>query len=510
MTNHRLEAWFGAFAALTILTLTMLGSSAQASTVAYWRFEDGVADQPVQHSGEIGVWSADVQDVSGNGNHLSAWMSGEYAGYAYRSDVSTGTIAATGQANTLSVQNTGDVPGMFTGATGIQTIAPAQFTVEASFNLENGGYRTFIGRDSYGAATTNAELAAVYFQLLPGNSLAFKYADQAGYWHDATSAPDLIQTWDFGTQTPADGRWYHAAAVSDGSTLSVYLADATEGSGYQLVAQADLTASGSTNTAMTAGMGDGGDWDAGNWSVGRGLYNGGHGDRAYGLIDEVRISDNAVAIADLLHFNGVQNLSIEVNTTTGNVTVRNDSIGPITLDYYEITSDAGALSTTGWNSLDDQNYDAGPPADFDGSGTVDGNDLAQWKGDFGLNANSDADNDGDSDLADLMIWQQQVGQSVGPGDGWVEAGGSSSEILSELLLDEVGSTIQPGETLSLGAAYNTAIGGEDLHFSYGRPGSGLFIGGVEYVTSVSSSVAVPEPTSVVLLALALLGWSRRR
>ena len=49
------------------------------------------------------------------------------------------------------------------------------------------------------------------------------------------------------------------------------------------------------------------------------------------------------------------------------------------------------------------------PADFDDDGDVDGDDLAQWRGDFGVNALSDADNDGDSDGADFLAWQRQLG-----------------------------------------------------------------------------------------------------
>lgn len=48
-------------------------------------------------------------------------------------------------------------------------------------------------------------------------------------------------------------------------------------------------------------------------------------------------------------------------------------------------------------------------ADFDNDGDVDGDDLAQWQGDFGANDLSDADDDGDSDGADLLAWQQQLG-----------------------------------------------------------------------------------------------------
>jgi hypothetical protein len=49
-------------------------------------------------------------------------------------------------------------------------------------------------------------------------------------------------------------------------------------------------------------------------------------------------------------------------------------------------------------------------ADFDGD--VDGDDLAQWQGDFGASALSDADNDGDSDGADFLAWQRQLGATA--------------------------------------------------------------------------------------------------
>ena len=55
-------------------------------------------------------------------------------------------------------------------------------------------------------------------------------------------------------------------------------------------------------------------------------------------------------------------------------------------------------------------------ADFDRDGDVDGDDQAQWQGDFGINgdsdADSDADGDGDSDGADLLAWQRNFGTGV--------------------------------------------------------------------------------------------------
>ncbi|HEX6961299.1 MAG TPA: PEP-CTERM sorting domain-containing protein, partial [Lacipirellula sp.] len=52
------------------------------------------------------------------------------------------------------------------------------------------------------------------------------------------------------------------------------------------------------------------------------------------------------------------------------------------------------------------------PGDFDGDGDVDGDDLAQWRGDFGASALSDADGDGDSDGADFLAWQRQLGSGA--------------------------------------------------------------------------------------------------
>jgi hypothetical protein len=269
------------------------------ATVADWRFEEGPNNGLLYHTVGDGVYQQAVADSSGNGYGLSAWTAGSWGSSVYRNNtLPVTTIPQTGQANNFSVKNSGGYPGMFTDPTAaIRTITPAQFTIEAAFKPENGGYRTIVGRDSRGAGTqagADPNAAALYLQIQPNNNVAITYQDVSGYQYTASSAAGLIHGFDYPTDNDGNlGTWYALAGVSDGTTLSLYLDDLSGLLGYQLVAQTALN-QGSPNTAMTAGLGSGGDWMAGDWSVGRGLYAGGHGDRAYGYIDEVRISDAAL------------------------------------------------------------------------------------------------------------------------------------------------------------------------------------------------------------------------
>ena len=280
---------------LLILLLCVCAVSVNASTVAYWRFEEGYSGDNVPKTEGGSTWEPSTADSSGNGYHLSVWDEGG-AGYVYSSEVGLSLVPQTGESNRYSVKNAGGWPAMWTetGA-GIQTISPSEFTIEASFKLENGGYRTIVGRDSRGTATVNGDLAAMYFQAMPNNALAIKFCDVEGFWHEAISSDNAFTSFDYGTDPEGNlAPWYSMAATSDGSTLSLYLME-IGASDWDLIAQTDMTLSDSTNTALTAGSGDGGDWDAGNWSVGRGLYAGGHGDRAWGYLDEIRISDAALS-----------------------------------------------------------------------------------------------------------------------------------------------------------------------------------------------------------------------
>jgi hypothetical protein len=170
-----------------------------------------------------------------------------------------------------------------------------------------------------------------------------------------------------------------------------------------------------------------------------------------GLINEFRIYNNAITQSevtqgaafgpDVVNPGGL--VQLEVNKSTGAITLKNTATAPLTIDQYNISSAGGALNFANWNSLDDQNYDAidGPDA-----GTVAGNT---------------------------------------PGEGWDQAGGSSNNQLVEQFLGSGGSTIAAGEAISLGNAFNPAIFGAgndgDLQFSFAINSGALINSLVTYV-----------------------------
>ena len=123
--------WLSLICTGLFVIFIFIGIQADASTVAYWRFEEGPLNANVARGGQAdGAWYPGALDSSGNGYALSAWSNGGYAGEAYRSQVPTDQVPLTGAVNNFSLQSTGDVPGMWTetGA-GIQTWKPTAWTM---------------------------------------------------------------------------------------------------------------------------------------------------------------------------------------------------------------------------------------------------------------------------------------------------------------------------------------------------------------------------------------------
>lgn len=285
-------------AAAAIASILSAASVSFADTLAYWNFENGTVDAQVPHAGADGIFDGSTPDASGHGNALSVWNAGG-AGFKYTADVPvTGVI--NGTPNHLSIKNTGGGPAAFTvdrnnnpANLPLNTTAFPQWTVEASYKPESGGWRTIVGRDARGVTTANGDLSALYLQATADQRFAIKFADVAGNWWEALTEPNFVQGFNFGTDPNGlTGHWYNLVGVSDGASLKLYVDNV-------LMATTALT---SANSALAVGVDPnaGDDWTSGGWSVGRGLYGGGHGDRSYGFIDEVRISDAALSPSQFL------------------------------------------------------------------------------------------------------------------------------------------------------------------------------------------------------------------
>jgi hypothetical protein len=165
-----------------------------------------------------------------------------------------------------------------------------------------------------------------------------------------------------------------------------------------------------------------------------------------GSFNEFRIYDTALT-ADQVAANTAAGpdvvpvfevISLEVDTVSGNVRITSNVETPVNLDYYTITSEAGALDPAGWNSLADQNRDA-----------------------------------------------------IGPGQGesWDEADQSDEFALAELFLLGA-SDVSSSSPLNLGHAFDVSEFGPgtngDLQFRYAKQGTATLASGiVNYVT--------PEP-----------------
>ena len=292
--------------AAVALCLAVPAAATQANTLAYWRFEGAGGETPVAGTTQVedtngrnlGVTFPNapglpVVDVSGNGNTLWAWEHA-WAGHAYQSTVPAAVVPKTGAPNNFSVQNTGDFPALFTWSlksspsADVETVKPLAWTIEASIMSTNiNSNRTFVGRDgNRDTGATDGNRAPLYFKTLNG-VLQILFTDEAGNTYDLSDPTGAIVT----------NQWYNVAAVSDGTTLSLYK-DA--GAGYQLVNSMALVAGDTRLNYDDNGSTTAGDTQWG-WTVGRGRYGGSdlqgdaHVDRWFGAIDEVRISDVALA-----------------------------------------------------------------------------------------------------------------------------------------------------------------------------------------------------------------------
>ena len=243
--------------------------------------------------------------------------------------------------------------------------------------------------------------------------------------------------------------------ASEGGTYNVMFAVGTSGTVPLVVGNTALATHGAMDGVGFATTGDGGITNdyrvypavrhVGAGGHGRSLRGGFDGEHERVLYDSVSRGELAPAVQQSISTNeyGGDAANMQAGSTQAGafgfawhkvVITKLDNIVTWEVDEEPIaTFDASALALGGNNigiGLSDVNtttarhpslvftvFDnlvvtdnsSGQPGDFTGNGIVDAMDLQQWQGDFGLNDESDADGDDDSDGADFLIWQQNLG-----------------------------------------------------------------------------------------------------
>ena len=262
---------------------------AHAQTIAYYRFEEGAPGARVPVTPDaVAPGGSPVLDASGNGNNMKTFA--EFSAPTYSSNVPAPVIPQTGALNQRSllftpnqdVYSQNAVGGGPNGGT-LNDHAFPSFTIEASVNFNSlTGFQTFVGRDRPGQT-----LGFFYLRKWGGNDPNLNSLN-------ATVVADNGTTFDlFSTGTGANDTfstvstnvWYNVVAQSNGSMFSLFVQNNATGA-YELQASTPITTA-LSNTGAT------------NVTIGRGWFNG-PTDFVNGYVDEVRISDRALAPSQFL------------------------------------------------------------------------------------------------------------------------------------------------------------------------------------------------------------------
>ena len=245
--------------ALALFVWFTMFSTADAAVVAYWRFENGTADTPASGTGTI-------LDSSGNGLNGTP-----VNGPVYRTNVPVNPIPQTGQPNLLSMDFNGINQRVFIPDNPLFQLTHS-LTIEAYVYVRStpppGGLPAqilFRGDDRIGLDP--------YFLGLTGDNVAFSVQDATNQ-SAAAIAP-----------LPGLNRWIHVAGTLDDATGAM-----------RLYLNGNLAASLTTSVRPMATL-----EPADNPGLGIGnVQSGTYFEYFNGLIDEVRLSNQALAPAQFL------------------------------------------------------------------------------------------------------------------------------------------------------------------------------------------------------------------
>lgn len=275
----RRGGWLGLFPVMASL------APASAETLAYWRFEEGTSGQAMSVDSMI-------QDSSGHNNLLRVFSAETAPSFSPLLPFSM--VPRTGEANAMALDNTAPPGGscltrdlfcVHTGeGTGLNDCALKEWTIEASVLFKEhpgwqGRWQTFVGRDGYNVP----EWPAVTEDLRPAFCLRRRVDTQRISVETYTDRGQEVCLQTLGPVAPEV--WVHVAAISNGRELSLFLWGPQD---QKVVLQGTVPFKGALFN------------NHGCWSVGRGCFANVPADQFYGLIDEVRLSDKALAVKDLL------------------------------------------------------------------------------------------------------------------------------------------------------------------------------------------------------------------
>jgi hypothetical protein len=271
--------------AFVIISVLILCMGAHAATLAYWNFEDGTPNAPMNPKAGDGVAQIGTRDISGNNRHM--WAYNDFYGPLFSSLHDTPTGIG------LSSRHDGHRDGYCFDSV-LQAWSPSVWTIEFSFRLGDlTGWRTMIGRDGWAVYNgTNIDVgAALYIQKNgENNAIRLNFATASGERISLDS-----------TLFPALNQWYHFAIVANGDTINMF-ADRLDGNEFQSVGSFNLTPGRSHALLAT-----------GTWSFGRGWWNNNLTDQIVGNLDDIRLSDVALTPDQFIHSRYAYNPTPAVN-----------------------------------------------------------------------------------------------------------------------------------------------------------------------------------------------------
>jgi hypothetical protein len=265
-------------ATLTVASLAA-ANAASAATTAYWRHEEGAA------GGLIAPGANTVLDSSGTGDHMQTFDP-TFTSASYTSNVSPLPLRS-GLPNTLSLDfgpggdDAGKNDDNFADAKPINAEVFTAMTVELAFNMDSvgpGQYQALLGKD--GKPTGGP--APPFKVLVRGDGFPGDIDHQLFIeWFDGDGDLHFLSS----RQPMNVGEWNHLAFTVSANSAQLWLAGET-GAYALLDSKADDFAGPSGEVLINT---------TGTYTVGRGMFGGGITDWTDALIDEVRISDAALA-----------------------------------------------------------------------------------------------------------------------------------------------------------------------------------------------------------------------